>query len=75
MEYIDTNGIERLRTRDDVINSHIYHMVFYQAIDDELRVVYQQILRQLRNIQIRDKDALHLLKQRDYELIRLTFEK
>ena len=29
LEYIDTNGIERLRTRDDVINSHIYHMVFY----------------------------------------------
>ena len=49
--------------------------MFYQAVDDDLRVVYAQILRQLRTIQLRDKDALKFLKQRDYELIRLSFEK
>lgn len=32
-------------------------------------------MRQLRAIQLRDKDALQFLKQRDYNLIRLTFEK
>ena len=58
LEYIDVNGIERLRTNGEVINTHVYHMVFYQAIDDDLRVVYSQILRQLRSIQLRDKDAL-----------------
>lgn len=50
-------------------------MVFYQAVDDDLRVVYAQIMRQLKFIQLRDKDALHFLKQRDYELIRLSFTK
>lgn len=50
LEYIDVNGIERLRTNGEVINTHVYHMAFYQAIDDDLRVVYAQILRQLRAI-------------------------
>ena len=50
-------------------------MVFYQAVDDDLRVVYAQILRQLKFIMLRDKDATQFLKQRDYDLIRLTFEK
>ena len=50
-------------------------MVFFQAVDDELREVYVQIIKQLKFIMLRDKDALHLLKTRDYELIRLTFEK
>jgi hypothetical protein len=45
LEYVDVNGIERLRTNGEVINTHVYHMVFYQAIDDDLRVVYSQILR------------------------------
>ena len=69
------NGIGRLRMIGDPLNQHVYHMVFYQAIDDELRIVYSQILRQLKFVQLRDKDAEHFLKQRDYELIRLTFEK
>ena len=50
-------------------------MVFYQSIDDKLRVVYSQIMRQLKFIQMRDKDALHLLHQRDYEMIKLSFKK
>ena len=45
LEYIDVNGIERLRTVGEQINTFVYHMVFYQAVDDELRVVYAQILR------------------------------
>lgn len=57
LEYIDVNGIERIRTIGEIINTHVYHMVFYQAVDDDLRVVYSQILRQLRFIQLRDKDA------------------
>jgi len=36
-------------------------MVFYQAVDDNLRVVYSQVIRMLRFIQLRDKDALQLL--------------
>jgi predicted naringenin-chalcone synthase len=50
-------------------------MVFYQAVDDEIRIVFSQILRQLKFVQMRDKDAEYFLKQRDYELIRLSFEK
>ena len=40
LKLIDQNGIERLRTVGEMINSHVYHLVFYQAIDDDLRVVY-----------------------------------
>jgi len=40
LEYIDINGIERIRTVGEQINSIVYHMVFYQAIDDDLRIVY-----------------------------------
>lgn len=50
-------------------------MVFYQAVDDELRVVYAQILRFLKFIQLRDQDAQHMLRERDYELIRISFSK
>jgi len=75
LKMIDENSIDRIRTIGDPLNAHVYHMVFYQAVDDDLRIVYTQILRQLKFIMLRDIDALHLLKQRDYELIRLTFEK
>jgi len=37
---IDLNGLVRLRKSGEEINSHVYHMVYYQAVDDELRVVY-----------------------------------
>ena len=40
LEYIDVNGIERIRTVGEQINSIVYHMVFYQAVDDDLRIVY-----------------------------------
>jgi hypothetical protein len=40
LEYIDVNGIERIRTVGETINTHVYHMVFYQAVDDDLRIVY-----------------------------------
>mmetsp|Transcript_11802 Transcript_11802/g.18133 ORF Transcript_11802/g.18133 Transcript_11802/m.18133 type:complete len:95 (-) Transcript_11802:2942-3226(-) len=50
-------------------------MVFYQAVDDNLRVVYAQIFQRLRFIQLRDVDALQFLNQRDYELIKQSFEK
>lgn len=56
--YIDANGIERIRTVGEQINIHVYHMVFYQAVDDDLRVVYSQIMRQLKFIMLRDRDAL-----------------
>ena len=75
LEYIDVNSIDKIRTVGNQINSLVYHMVFYQSIDDDLRIVYSQILRQLKFIQLRDKDAMHLLSKRDYELIQLTFKK
>lgn len=75
LEFIDIHGIDKIRLVGEQINSVVYHMVFYQAVDDGLRIVYSQIIRQLRFIQMRDKDALHLLTQRDYELIKLTFMK
>lgn len=40
LEYIDVNGIEKIRTVGEQINLLVYHMVFYQAVDDDLRIVY-----------------------------------
>lgn len=40
LEYIDVNGIDKIRTVGEQINSLVYHMVFYQGIDDDLRIVY-----------------------------------
>jgi len=50
LEIIDMNGLERLRTVGDNANTRIYHMVFYQAVDDKLRIVYSKILRKLKAI-------------------------
>lgn len=75
LEYMDINGIEKIRTVGEQINALVYHLVFYQAVDDDLRIVYSSIFRQLRFIQLRDKDALCFLNNRDYELIRQSFDK
>jgi len=40
LKYIQENSIERLRTVGDPLNAHIYHMVLFQAVDDDLRIVY-----------------------------------
>ena len=50
-------------------------MVFYQSVDDDLRIVYTQIMRNIRFIQLRDVDAIHFLTTRDYELIKLSFSR
>ena len=47
LEYIDVNGLERVRTIGESINSKVYHIVFYQATYDRLRVVYSKILKKL----------------------------
>jgi hypothetical protein len=44
-------------------------MVLYQAMDEELRLVYKQIISKLKYLQLRDSDALQLLNSYDYELI------
>ncbi len=40
LEMIDTQGIPKLRDSGEQINSFVYHMVFCQAVDDDLRGVY-----------------------------------
>ena len=45
LDLIDINGVQRIRTIGEQINLHVYHMIFYQAVDDDLRLVYSQILR------------------------------
>ena len=59
---IEQNNIAELRAIEQKANRIAYHLVLYQAIDDNLRIVYANILRQLRFVQLRDSDALHLLR-------------
>jgi len=40
LEQIELNGVQRLRTVGEQLNQTIYHMVMYQAFNEDLRVVY-----------------------------------
>lgn len=40
LKLIVENSIDRLRQIGDPLNVHVYHMVFFQAVDDDLRIVY-----------------------------------
>jgi hypothetical protein len=40
LEFIDVNGVQRLRSRSERLNLLVYHIVLYQAFNDELRFVY-----------------------------------
>ena len=44
LEYIDIHGLERLRTAGENLNTFVYHLVFYEAVNDELRVIYSKII-------------------------------
>ena len=57
------------------MNETLYHVVFYQAMDDKLRVIYAKILKRLTSVQLRDKDGQRLIETRDYELINRCFSK
>ena len=50
LEFIDVHGIARLRRSSEQIHQLVYHMVFYEAVDDNLRIVYYQILKTLKFI-------------------------
>ena len=75
LELIDIHGLDRIRTVGEMINNIVYHMVFYEAINDKLKVVYTMIFRQMRFVQLRDTDAVYLLETRDYDIIRRSFDK
>ena len=45
LEQIDIYGLERIRSNGSPINNIVYHTVFYQAMDDQLRVIYSKILK------------------------------
>ena len=50
LEMIDIHGVEKIRTIGEAVNNYVYHIVFYQAIEDNLRIVSSSILRQMRFI-------------------------
>ena len=45
LEYIDTYGIDTLRSINEKVNTIAYHLVMYQAIDDDFKSVYYNIIR------------------------------
>lgn len=71
---INMYGIDLLRAQADKTSQIVYHRVFYKAIDDQIRVVYSMIMNSLKAIMLRDKDGFYLLAQRDYKLIKKSFE-
>lgn len=75
LDEVDQNGIQRMRNIDESVNANFYHRVLYLAFDDKLRIIYAQIIKRLKNIQLRDKDAETLLMERDYGLIEILFTK
>ena len=62
MTLILLHGIDRLSNNSDTACQEFFHIVFYQAIDDNMRLVYYNILLKLKEINLRDSDALHFIK-------------
>ena len=49
--------------------------MLWWALEDKFRVVFLQILKQLREVDLRDQDAVYLLTERDFEAISLVVGK
>lgn len=75
LKLIDAAGIKRLGDNTDIMCQEFSHQVFYQSIEDDLKVVYVQIMDKLKEIYIRDKDALHFIRKRDWDTIEFSFSK
>lgn len=75
MKYIFEHGLVSLNHTSTVHSMEFYHAVFYEAIDGQLRIVYDQILGKLKELYLRDKDALLFIKNRDFKIIEKSFEK
>lgn len=63
---IDASGLKKLSSRKDPKGQEFMHVVFYQAIDDHLRIVYDQLMSRLDEVNLRDSDALHFIRRRDF---------
>jgi hypothetical protein len=44
-------------------------------MEDNIRFVYEQIFYELEEINLRDRDALHFIKQENFQLIQSAFRK
>ncbi len=51
------------------------HIVFYQSMEGNLRFIYEQLFYELEEINLRDKDALHFIKQENFQIIQSAFHK
>ena len=40
LEYIDSHGLVKIRQVGESMNEIVYHLVFYQAVDDDINIVY-----------------------------------
>lgn len=61
LDKIYTHGISTLSDNTKSMCQEFFHIVFYQAIEDNLRLVYDQIMGKLKEIYLRDRDALHFI--------------
>ncbi len=61
--------------RESPMCQEFLHTVFYQSIDDNIRFIYEQIFYELKELNLRDKDALHLIKYDNFKLIQESFSK
>lgn len=75
MQKIKTHGISTLASPGTSESLQFYHTVFYQAVQDNLRLVYDQIMGKVDVLYLRDLDALHFIKQRDWRIIEKSFSK
>lgn len=69
------HGIDKLSNNSDPACQEFFHTIFYQAIDDNMRLVYYNILLKLKEVNLRDSDAMHFIKQRDWQIIEKSFKK
>ena len=66
---IDTQGLKGLIDRSNPMFQEFMHIVFYQAVEDNVRLIYEQIFFELKELNLRDRDALHFIKYDNFRLI------
>ena len=74
LERIHMHSIRGLQEHG-IYSLEFFHVVFYQAVEDSLRLVYDQIMGKLSCMYLRDRDALHFIRQRDWKIIEKSFSK
>jgi len=59
---IELHTIKKLTDTSQVMCQEFFHKVLYQSVEDNLRLIYDKIIGKLKEVNLRDQDALHFIR-------------